>query len=212
MSDVTKRLYTAVLEGDLESAQTTVREAIEEGIPVDEILSQGLVAAMGEVGCLFENGEYYVPEMLISARTMQACLVLLKPHLANSTVKSPGKVVVGTVHGDLHDIGKNLVCMMLEGAGFEIKDLGIDVNAENFIAQIQAEKAQIVAFSAMLTTTMPYMKTIIQALDQSGLRQTVKVMVGGAPVTQHFADSIGADGYAADASQAVAVARQLVAA
>ncbi|RPJ22649.1 MAG: cobalamin-binding protein [Chloroflexi bacterium] len=212
MSDVTKRLYSAVLEGDLDAAQTAVREAIGEGIPVDEILSKGLVAAMGEVGCLFENGEYYVPEMLISARTMQACLVLLKPYLSNAMVKSPGKVVVGTVHGDLHDIGKNLVCMMLEGAGFEVKDLGIDVDAEKFITQIQAEKAQIVAFSAMLTTTMPYMKTIIQALDESGLRQTVKVMVGGAPLTQTFADAIGADGYAPDASQAVALARQLVAA
>jgi len=212
MSDVTKRIYDAVLEGDLETAQTAVQEAIEEGIPIDEILGEGLVAAMGEVGCLFENGEYYVPEMLISAKTMQACLALLKPHLASSTVKSPGKVVVGTVHGDLHDIGKNLVCMMLEGAGFEVTDLGIDVDAEKFITQIQAEKAQIVAFSAMLTTTMPYMKTIIQALNESGLRQTVKVMVGGAPLTQTFADSIGADGYAADASQAVALARQLVAA
>ncbi|RPJ27629.1 MAG: cobalamin-binding protein [Chloroflexi bacterium] len=212
MSDVTKRLYDAVLEGDLATAQTTVQEAIEAGIPVDEILSEGLVAAMDEVGCLFENGEYYVPEMLISAKTMQACLVLLKPYLSNATVKSPGKVVVGTVHGDLHDIGKNLVCMMLEGAGFEVKDLGIDVDAKKFITQIQAEKAQIVAFSAMLTTTMPYMKTIIQALNESGLRQSVKVMVGGAPLTQTFADSIGADGYAADASQAVALARQLVAA
>jgi 5-methyltetrahydrofolate--homocysteine methyltransferase len=119
-------------------------------------------------------------------------------------------VVIGTVHGDLHDIGKNLVRMMLEGAGFEVKDLGIDVDAEKFITQIQEEKAQIVAFSAMLTTTMPYMKTIIDALNQSGARQAVKVIVGGAPVTQHFADSIGADGYAADASQAVSLARQLI--
>ena len=152
MSDVTKRLYDAVLEGNFEAAQTAVQEAIAEGIPVDVILSEGLVAAMGEVGCLFENGEYYVPEMLISARTMQACLGILKPYLSSSTVKSPGKVVIGTVHGDLHDIGKNLVCMMLEGAGFEIKDLGVDVDAEKFITQMQAEKAQIIAFSAMLTT------------------------------------------------------------
>ncbi|HSL27982.1 MAG TPA: corrinoid protein [Anaerolineales bacterium] len=212
MSDLIKILYDAVLEGDLETAQTTTRRAIEEGISVEAILNQGLVAAMGEVGCLFEQGEYYVPEMLISAKTMQACLGLLKPHLASSTVKSPGKVVIGTVHGDLHDIGKNLVCMMLEGAGFEVKDLGIDVDAEKFIAQMREEKPQIVAFSAMLTTTMPYMKNIVDALQQSGARESVKIMVGGAPVTRHFADAIGADGYAADASQAVALARQLVAA
>ena len=211
MSDLLKKLYNAVLEGELETAQATVHEAIEAQLPVDEILRDGLVAAMSEVGCLFEKGEYYVPEMLISAKTMQVCLSILKPYLASSTVKSPGKVVIGTVHGDLHDIGKNLVCMMLEGDGFEVKELGIDVGAETFIMQIREEKPQIVAFSAMLTTTMPYMKTVIDALSESGTRGAVKVMVGGAPVTQHFADAIGADGYAPDASQAVAVARQLVA-
>jgi 5-methyltetrahydrofolate--homocysteine methyltransferase len=212
MSDRIRELYNAVLEGDLETAQTTTQIAVEEGIAVDKILQEGLVAAMSEVGCLFENGEYYVPEMLISAKTMQACLGLLKPHLSTSTIKSPGKVVIGTVHGDLHDIGKNLVCMMLEGAGFQVKDLGIDVDAEKFITRIREEKPQLVAFSAMLTTTMPYMKTIIESLDQAGVRQTVKVMVGGAPLTQHFADAIGADGYAPDASQAVSVARELIAA
>lgn len=210
MSDVLKQLYTAVLEGNLETAQAALQQAIQANISVDEILNKGLVAAMSEVGCLFESGEYYVPEMLISAKTMQACLGLLKPYLTNSTVKSPGKVLIGTVHGDLHDIGKNLVCMMLEGAGFEVKDLGIDVDAEKFISQIQEERPQIVAFSAMLTTTMPYMKTVIDALNQSGARRNIKVLVGGAPVTQHFADAIGADGYAPDASQAVAVARQLI--
>jgi len=211
MSDLIKKLHKAVLEGNLEVAQTTVQKAIEENISVDEILNDGLVAAMSEVGCLFENGDYFVPEMLISAKTMQACLSALQPYLSSSTVKSPGKVVIGTVHGDLHDIGKNLVCMMLEGAGFEVKDLGIDVDAEKFITQIKEEKPQIVAFSAMLTTTMPYMKTIIDELNMSGERPAVKVMIGGAPVTSQFADSIGADGYAANASQVVSLAKQLIA-
>jgi 5-methyltetrahydrofolate--homocysteine methyltransferase len=169
-----------------------------------------LVSALIEVGRLFEGGEYYVPEMLISAKTMQACMDILKPYLLNSNVKALGKVVIGTVHGDLHDIGKNLVSMMLEGSGFEVQDLGIDIDAEKFIAHVQAEKPQVVALSAMLTTTMLSMKPVIDALNQSGLRNSVKVIVGGAPITQQFADSIGADGYAADASQAAALVKRLL--
>ena len=211
MNEIIQTLYNAVLEADLETAKTKVQEALAAGIPVGEIVNEGLVAALAEVGRLFEEGECFVPEMLVSAKTMQVCMDILKPHLLNSNVKSLGKVVIGAVHGDLHDIGKNLVCMMLEGAGFEVIDLGVDVDAEKFIAQIQSEKAQVLALSAMLTTTMPFMKTTMEALEKSGMRKSVKVMVGGAPITQQFADSIGADGFAPDASQAASVARRLLA-
>jgi 5-methyltetrahydrofolate--homocysteine methyltransferase len=167
---------------------------------------------MAKVGQFFEEGEYFVPEMLISARAMQAGLTLLKPALKSEDVKSSGKVVIGTVKGDLHDIGKNLVAMMMEGAGFEIVDLGTDASPEKFISAVREHNPQIVAMSALLTTTMPSMVTTIQALQDAGVRSQVKVMVGGAPVTEQYAQQIGADGFAIDASRAVTVAKSLVAA
>jgi 5-methyltetrahydrofolate--homocysteine methyltransferase len=169
-----------------------------------------MVAAMAEVGRLFEEGEYFVPEMLIAARAMQSGLAVLKPRLAAADVKSSGKVIAGTVKGDLHDIGKNLVCMMLEGAAFEIVDLGSDVSPEKFVEAVRTTGADIVAMSALLTTTMPYMKVTIEALKAAGLRDKVKVMVGGAPLTDQYAREIGADGYSSDASRAVALAKSLV--
>jgi 5-methyltetrahydrofolate--homocysteine methyltransferase len=165
---------------------------------------------MGEVGRLFEAGEYYVPEMLISARAMQAGLGLLKPLLVDSDIKPTGNVVIGTVKGDLHDIGKNLVGMMLEGAGFEINDLGTDVTPENFISVINEGDVDILAMSALLTTTMPMMETTIKAVDEAGLRNAVKIIIGGAPVTNEYAEKIGADGFAPDASQAASLAKSLV--
>jgi 5-methyltetrahydrofolate--homocysteine methyltransferase len=169
-----------------------------------------MVAAMAEVGRLYEKGEYYIPEMLISARSMQSGMIVLKPHLIQAKVKSTGKVLAGTVMGDLHDIGKNLVCIMLEGAGFEIHDLGTDVSPEKFIVALREEHVDIIALSALLTTTMPNMKTIIDALCAAGLRNKVKVIIGGAPVTEEYAHQIGADGYSPDASRAVTLARTLM--
>ena len=164
---------------------------------------------MGEVGRLFEEGEYFVPEMLISARAMQAGLAILKPKLVTGNYQPLGKVVIGTVKGDLHDIGKNLVSMMLEGAAFEIVDLGTDVAPEKFVEAVKSTGANIVAMSALLTTTMPNMKVTLEALKAAGIRDTVKVMVGGAPLTDNYAHDIGADGYAPDASRAVVLARSL---
>jgi len=204
-------LHNAILEGDLEATKEAVQAALEAGLAPGSILTDGMIPAMGEVGRLFEAGEYFVPEMLIAARAMQAGLGMLKPHLASSDVKSAGKVVIGTVKGDLHDIGKNLVALMLEGAGFEIKDLGVDVAPEKFVEAVRAGGVNIVALSALLTTTMTSMKATVEALQQAGLRDQVKVIVGGAPVTEEYARQIGADGCAADASRAVTLARSLLA-
>jgi 5-methyltetrahydrofolate--homocysteine methyltransferase len=167
---------------------------------------------MAEVGRLFEAGEYFVPEVLIAARAMKSGLTILKPKLVEADVEPVGTVAAGTVKGDLHDIGKNLVCMMLEGAGFEIVDLGTDVSPETFVDAVKNQGVDVVAMSALLTTTMPNMKTTLDALQEAGVRDKVRVMVGGAPVTQAYADEIGADGYAADASRAATLAKQLVAA
>jgi 5-methyltetrahydrofolate--homocysteine methyltransferase len=172
------------------------------------ILNEALISAMDEVGRLYECGEYFVPEMLISVRAMKEALSLLKPRLQAADVKPAGRVVAGTVKGDLHDIGKNLVCMMLEGAGFEIRDLGVDVSPERFVEAVQAG-ADLVALSALLSTTMPNMKAVIAALAQAGLRERVKVIVGGAPISETVAREYGADGYAPDATGAVALARNL---
>jgi len=210
MNDILKKLFDAILEGDQHTAAIQVQAAIDAGIDPSEILNQGMVAAMSEVGRLFEQGEFYVPEMLIAARAMQASMVILKPKLVQNNVKSAGKVFIGTVKGDLHDIGKNLVALMLEGAGFEIHDLGSDVTPEKFVEVIRPERGCLVALSALLTTTMPSMKTIIDAISAAGLRQNVKIMVGGAPVTEAFSQQIGADGFASDASRAVALAHHLV--
>jgi 5-methyltetrahydrofolate--homocysteine methyltransferase len=198
------------MEGDNNAVKTNVQAAIDAGIPVADILNGGMIAAMAEVGRLFEEGEYYVPEMLISARAMQTGLVLLKPYLKNAEILSAGKVAIGTVKGDLHDIGKNLVAMMLEGGGFEIIDLGTDVPPEKFVEAVCSQGAQIVAMSALLTTTMPAIKNTIDALSAAGVRGRVKVMIGGAPVTQNYAEQIGADGFAPDASRAVTAARELI--
>lgn len=210
MEPVLNNLYNAIMEGDAASAPVLVNEALSQGLSAPQILNEGMIAAMEHVGKLFEEGEYFVPEMLIAARAMQSGLAVLKPHLAQAEVKAAGRVVAGTVKGDLHDIGKNLVCMLLEGAGFEIIDLGTDVTPEKFVQVIQEGRADIMALSALLTTTMPNMKVTIEALKSAGVRENVKVIIGGAPVTEAYAEQIGADGYAPDASRAVALAKSLV--
>ena len=204
-------LAQGVIAGDATQVQALVKQAMSAGTPPGQILNEGLIAAMTEVGRLFEAGEYFVPEMLVSARAMKMGLELLRPALAAANVQSVGKVVVGTVKGDLHDIGKNLVAMMLEGTGFEIIDLGTDVPPAKFVQAVQEKRPQIVGLSALLTTTMPSMKATIEALKEAGIRDQVKVMIGGAPVTQKYADEIGADVYAPDASSAASRARALVA-
>jgi len=199
-----------VIDGNATSVPELVKQAMSEGVPAEKILNQGLISGMAEVGRLFEEGEFFVPEMLIAARAMKAGLALLRPHLAAANVKAVGKVVIGTVQGDLHDIGKNLVGMMLEGAGFEVVDLGTDVSPDKFVAAVKEHKPDLVGCSALLTTTMPKMKTTIQALTEAGLRGSVKVMIGGAPVTEKYAAEIGADLYAPDASSAANRAKQIV--
>jgi 5-methyltetrahydrofolate--homocysteine methyltransferase len=211
MEGTLQELYNSIIEGDQATAKAKVQQAIDEQIEPAVILNQGMIAAMAEVGRQFEEGEFFVPEMLIAARAMQGGMALLKPHLAKADVQSAGKVVIGTVKGDLHDIGKNLVAMMLEGAGFEIVDVGTDVSPEKFIETIKSTGANILAMSALLTTTMPNMATTVTALKEAGMRENVKVMIGGAPVTEAYAKQIGADAYGADASRAVAVAKALVA-
>ncbi|PKO04018.1 MAG: cobalamin-binding protein [Chloroflexi bacterium HGW-Chloroflexi-3] len=207
-----EKIFEGILDGNANLVVAEVQKALDAGIGPADILNQGMIAAMGEVGRLFEEGEYFVPEMLIAARAMQKGLEILKPHLSEADVQSPGKVAIGTVKGDLHDIGKNLVAMMLEGAAFEVIDLGTDVSPERFLQAVRENGAQIIAMSALLTTTMPNMKNTIEALKEAGMRDKVKVMIGGAPVTQNYADQIGADGFAEDASRAVAKARSLLAA
>lgn len=210
MNDNLKPLYDAILNGQQKEAVAGVQAALDAGIDPIVILNEGMIAAMKQVGKLFEDGEYFVPEMLIAARAMQAGLTLLKPRLVQSDYKPVGKVVIGTVKGDLHDIGKNLVAMMLEGAAFEIIDLGVDVSPEKFLDAVKTHQPQLVGMSALLTTTMPGMKTTIDALKNAGLRDSVKVMVGGAPVTEAYAKQIGADAYAPDASRAASLAKILV--
>jgi 5-methyltetrahydrofolate--homocysteine methyltransferase len=210
MDQILKDLYQAIIDGAREIATAKTQAAMDAGMEPGMILNEGMVSAMAEVGHLFEIGEYFVPEMLVSARAMQAGLNVLRPALIKAEVKAAGKVVIGTVKGDLHDIGKNLVAMMLEGASFEIIDLGTDVAPEMFVAAVQEHHPQLLGLSALLTTTMPYMATTIEALKAAGLRENIKVMVGGAPVTEQYASEIGADGCASDASQAVALARRLL--
>jgi 5-methyltetrahydrofolate--homocysteine methyltransferase len=199
-----------VIDGDLPGAQALAKQAMGEGLPPDKILNEGLIAGMSEVGRLFEAGEFFVPEMLIAARAMKGGLELLRPRLAAANVQAVGKVVLGTVQGDLHDIGKNLVGMMLEGAGFEVIDLGADVSPNKYVDAIKEHKPNLVGCSALLTTTMPKMKAVIEALTEAGLRGSVKVMIGGAPVTEKYANEIGADIYAPDASSAATRAKQAV--
>lgn len=208
--DYLDNVYEAILDGDMGAASRSVQAALDAGLPAGKILQEGMIAAMGEVGRLFEEGEYFVPEMLIAARAMQSGLTLLRPHLVDSGVKPIGKVVLGTVQGDMHDIGKNLVAMMLEGAGFEIIDLGTDVAPAKFVEAI-GDSVDILGLSALLTTTLASMESTVKAIEAAGLKDKVKVIVGGAPVTADYAQQIGADGYAADASQAVSVAKSLIA-
>jgi 5-methyltetrahydrofolate--homocysteine methyltransferase len=209
MSEHIQAIYDSILNGDNKEAPEQVQAALDAGLDPAMILNEGMVKAMDEVGRLFETSYYYVPEMLIAARAMQAGMALLKPYLSSANVQSAGKVVIGTVKGDLHDIGKNLVAMMLEGAAFEIVDLGTDVQPQEFVEAIKTSGAKLVAMSALLTTTMPSIQTTIEALKAAGVRDQVKVMIGGAPLTQAYADEIGADGYSQDASRAVALARSL---
>jgi 5-methyltetrahydrofolate--homocysteine methyltransferase len=203
-------IFDAVLEGNIPGAPALVQQALDAGLAPETILNDGMIAAMAEVGARYECGDIYVAEMFISAKTLQGALNVLRPHLRSANVQAKGKVVVGTVKGDMHDIGKNLVAMMLEGAGFDVQDLGADVHPSKFVDAVNTSHPDLIALSALLTTTMPSMKSTIDALAAAGLRDRVKVMVGGAPVNQEYADAIGADGYAQDASQAAALAKSLI--
>jgi 5-methyltetrahydrofolate--homocysteine methyltransferase len=203
-------IYESVINGQREEVEEGVKKAMAESIPPQRILKEALIAAMGEVGNKFECGDFFVPEMLIAARAMQSGLALLKPYLVQEGIQAVGKVVIGTVKGDLHDIGKNLVAMMLEGAGFEIVDLGTDVTPAKFVDAVKQHNPNLVGMSALLTTTMVNMKATVEALTEAGVRDKVKVMIGGAPVTDAYAQQIGADGFGADASRAVALAKSLV--
>jgi 5-methyltetrahydrofolate--homocysteine methyltransferase len=203
-------IYEAVVMGDKNAAETGVKKAVEEGMAPDLILNDGLIKAMNEVGKRFESGDFFVPEMLIAARAMKAGVAILKPLLVNLGLKPIGKVVIGTVAGDLHDIGKNLVGLMLEGSGFEVIDVGSDVSSERFVEAVRNEKPNLLGLSALLTTTMTGMTEVIKKLNENNLRDTLKVFIGGAPVTQSFADQIGADGYADDAASASRKAKELL--
>jgi 5-methyltetrahydrofolate--homocysteine methyltransferase len=211
MEETVRNVYQAVMSGAMADTSSIVQAAIDSGVPADTILKEGLIAPMGEIGRLFEAGEVYVPEMLISAKSMKFGLELLRPHLVAADVQPLGRVVIGTIQGDLHDIGKNLVGMMMEGAGFEVVDLGVDVKPEQLVEAVKEHKPDIVALSALLTTTMGNMRTAVTMLKDAGVRDDLKVMIGGAPVTQEYANEIGADGFRADASQAANLARALVA-
>jgi 5-methyltetrahydrofolate--homocysteine methyltransferase len=203
-------IYEAVVRGDRNAAEAGIKKAIEEGAAPDLILNKGLIKGMDEVGKRFESGDFFVPEMLIAARAMKAGVAILTPLLVNSGVKPIGKVVIGTVAGDLHDIGKNLVGLMLEGAGFEVIDVGSDVSCERFIEAVRNEKPNLLGLSALLTTTMTGMTEVLKKLNESNLRDTLKVFIGGAPVTHTFAEQIGADGYADDAASASRKAKELL--
>jgi 5-methyltetrahydrofolate--homocysteine methyltransferase len=208
MADL-KALADAVIRGDQTTAVTVTKEALTEGTAPKKILDEGLIAGMDVVGARFKNNEIYIPEVLIAARAMKMAMEVLEPELAKAGVQPIGKLLIGTVQGDLHDIGKNLVAMMLKGAGFEVIDLGVDVSPDKFAAEAKARNIKLIGMSALLTTTMPGMEKTVKALQQAGI--DAKIMVGGAPVTQSFADRIGAHGYAPDAASAVDTAKRLVA-
>jgi len=210
MNETLKAIFNGILDGNQDAVVENVQSALDMGEDAEKVLKEGMIPAMEEVGSLFEQGEYFVPEMLIAARAMQGGLNILKPKLLEADIKMIGKVAIGTVNGDLHDIGKNLVAMMLEGAGFDVLDLGVDVSPERFVESVKENGADIVAMSALLTTTMPHMKSTIEAIREAGLRERVKVIIGGAPVTDAFAQEIGADGFAPDASQAASLAKSLI--
>jgi 5-methyltetrahydrofolate--homocysteine methyltransferase len=209
MSDF-KALSEAVNKGDTKAALVEVQKALDAGSSAEEILDKGLITAMNEVGDKFSKGLIFVPQMLRSAKTMQECTNLLQPFFQEGAVTSKGKVLIGTVKGDLHDIGKNLVSMMLEGAGFTITDLGVDISPEKFVEKTREVKPDIIGLSALLSTTMPAMALTIEALQKAGLRDKVKVIIGGAPVTEKYAQQINADSYAPDAGSAVNKAKALL--
>jgi 5-methyltetrahydrofolate--homocysteine methyltransferase len=208
MTDL-KKLYDAILNGDAKTTLKIVQEAVAEQVPASTLIDETMIPAMAEVGRLFEVEEVFVPEMLLSARAMKGALEILRPLLRASGAQPTGRVVIGTVKGDLHDIGKNLVTAMLEGAGFEVTDLGADVAPEKFVAAIREKHPHIVAMSALLTVTMPTMKTTIRAIEEAGVRDLVRIMIGGAPVTEEYAREVRADGYGENASVAVGVAKRL---
>lgn len=205
-----KDIAEELIQGHVERTVELTQRALDEGTPPREVLESGLIAGMSVVGVRFREGEMFVPEVLLSGRAMQKAMEILRPFLGEGAEARVGKVVIGTVKGDLHDIGKNLVAMMLEGAGFEVKNLGVDVDADRFVEAVKTEGADIVAISALLTTTMYGMKETIEALKEAGLRDRVKIMVGGAPVTEDFARDIGADAYAYNAASAVDKAKEIV--
>jgi 5-methyltetrahydrofolate--homocysteine methyltransferase len=206
-----EKFYLAISQGKVEEVKKLTQEALDGGEKAESVLKEGLLPAMEQIGVKFKNNEIYIPEVLIAARAMHAGMAILKPILSKSTTTKSVKVIVGTVKGDLHDIGKNLVVMMLEGGGFEVVDLGIDVSADKFVEAIRKHQPQVVGMSALLTTTMREMKNILEAIQEAGLRKQVKAIIGGAPVTDRFAKEIGADGFAPDAASAVDIARSLTA-
>ena len=210
MSELIQNVYSNVVIGDQEATKLNVRIALDTGAEPHRILQQGLVEAMDEVGARFESGDYYIPDMVLAARAMKSGLEILTPLLGDRGLEEVGTIILGTVKGDLHDIGKNLVGMMMEGAGFKLIDIGTDVSPELIAASIEEHKPQIVGLSALLTTTMMNMETTIRHLEKVGLRDRVKIIVGGAPLSETFAQEIGADGYAMDASQAVTLAKSLL--
>jgi 5-methyltetrahydrofolate--homocysteine methyltransferase len=205
-----EKFYDLLSQGKMDEVTKLTQDLLEEGESPEAVLNQGLIPAMEQIGVRFKNGDIYIPEVLIAARAMHAGMAVLKPILSKSNTPMVGKIVIGTVKGDLHDIGKNLVIMMLEGAGFEVVDLGIDVPAQKFIEAIRDDHPQVVGMSALLTTTMREMKTTIEAIQKAGLKNQVKTIVGGAPLTEKFAKEIGADGYAPDAASAVDVVKSLL--
>ncbi len=209
MADILQKMASKLYAGEAEDVAELVQQALDQGLPAAQILSGGLIAGMDQVGKDFKAGDLFVPEVLVAAQAMHAGMAVLRPLLSQTGVPSAGKYVIGTVKGDLHDIGKNLVKMMIEGAGFEVIDLGTDVPPEKFVAAVREHQPRLIGMSALLTTTMVNMKSTIEALQEAGLRGSVKVMVGGAPLTEAFAKSIGADAYSPDAASAVDVARSL---
>lgn len=210
MTDLIK-LTEAIVAGRLEPAVEATREALDGGVDPQSIVSDYMIKAMERIGERFERGQAFVPELLMAARAMKGALEIVKPHLAGERSATIGKIVIGTVYGDLHDIGKNLVASMFEGCGFEVVNLGVNITAAQFVEAVERERADILCLSALLTTTMDYMKQVVEAIEAAGLRPQVKIMVGGAPVNQLFADRIGADGYSDNANSAVAKAKELIA-
>jgi 5-methyltetrahydrofolate--homocysteine methyltransferase len=210
MSELFGEMGKSLMAGKAADVKALVQKAVDQGIPAADILNKGLISGMGVIGEKFKKNEVYIPEVLIAARAMKSGMEILKPLLAKAGVKAVAKFMIGTTKGDLHDIGKNLVAMMMEGAGFEVIDLGIDVPPEKFVEAIKEKKPEVVGISALLTTTMPTMKTTIEAITAAGLRNSVKIIIGGAPVTQAYSDEIKADGYAPDAASSVDISKRLL--